>query len=149
MVCVDELIHAAGLLSTVVEGTGVVDGVMCASPLQNSFVETRRAMLHVFVYVFCFVMSMKRCRVVMFCSGKGVVGVTCAVLSVEWERCRCGCCCCCCSCEFFGCHVACDKRNDERVLVEHCTWITCEGETSSGKGCLLLVHPRPIAPVGP
>ena len=84
MVCVDELIHAAGLLSTVIEAAGVMDDVMCASPLQNSFVETRRAMLHMFVYVFCFMMSMKGCGVVMFCSGKGDVGVTCAVLSMEW-----------------------------------------------------------------
>ena len=85
--CADELNHAADLLTMSVEAECVMDDVMCVSPLQNSFVETRRALLYVFMYVSCFVMSMIGCRVVMFCRGKGDIGVNCAVLSVVWICC--------------------------------------------------------------
>ena len=82
-----ELNHAADLLPVIVEAECVIDDVMCVSPLHNSFVETRRAQLYVSIYVSCFVMSMIGCRVVMFCRGKGDIGVNCAVLSVVWICC--------------------------------------------------------------
>ena len=78
----DELVHDADGVQAIVDVACVVNGVMYVSPLQNSFAETRGAMLLVSMHVSWFVMNVPSCGAVM-CCGRGCdVGVTCGVLCV-------------------------------------------------------------------
>ena len=78
----DELVHDACGVQAIVDAACVLNGVMYVSPLQNSFAETRGAMLLVSMHVSWFVMNVPNCGAMMCCSRRCDVGVTCGVLCV-------------------------------------------------------------------